>query len=176
MWPIKGNWFWFTWEIDDSYPWFSNYMMSILFTTLANLTLIILLSRMLKFSEIISSKSKNIVKKNSEYLGIFSKMLKFPKQSQSLITSLGWWKCSWMCTLHPGQFSYSVAWSKTKYLLGKKNLYLNMNCPWCLQHRCSHSKKCIETSRQFQFIDTQYSVAHSGLAENPYLHDPASWS
>jgi hypothetical protein len=39
--------------------------------TLANLTLIILFSEMLKFSKIISSKSKIIVKDNSEYLGIF---------------------------------------------------------------------------------------------------------
>jgi hypothetical protein len=38
---------------------------------LANLTLIILFSEKLKFSKIISSKSKNIVKDNSEYLGIF---------------------------------------------------------------------------------------------------------
>jgi len=36
-------------------------------STLANLTLIILFSEMLKFSEIISSKSKTTVKKNSEY-------------------------------------------------------------------------------------------------------------
>jgi hypothetical protein len=40
-------------------------------STLANLTLIILFSEMLKFSKIISSKSKNIVKDNSEYLWIF---------------------------------------------------------------------------------------------------------
>jgi hypothetical protein len=40
-------------------------------STLANSTLIILLSEMLKFSKIISSKSKNIVKDSSEYLGIF---------------------------------------------------------------------------------------------------------
>jgi hypothetical protein len=40
-------------------------------STLANLTLIILFSEMLKFSKIISSKSKNIVKDNGEYLGIF---------------------------------------------------------------------------------------------------------
>jgi hypothetical protein len=38
---------------------------------LANLTLIILFSGLLKFSKIISSKSKNIVNNNSEYLGIF---------------------------------------------------------------------------------------------------------
>jgi len=43
-----------------------------LLTTLANLTLIILFSEMLKFSKIISSKSKiYIVKQNSGYLGIF---------------------------------------------------------------------------------------------------------
>ncbi len=40
-------------------------------STLANSTLIILFSEMLKISKIISSKSKNIVKDNSEYLGIF---------------------------------------------------------------------------------------------------------
>ncbi len=40
-------------------------------STLATSTLIILLSEFLKFSEIISSKSKNIVKDNNEYLGIF---------------------------------------------------------------------------------------------------------
>jgi hypothetical protein len=38
---------------------------------LATSTLIILLSEFLKFSEIISSKSKNIVKDNNEYLQIF---------------------------------------------------------------------------------------------------------
>jgi hypothetical protein len=40
-------------------------------STLANLTLITLFSEILKFSKIISSKSKNLVKENSEYLGIF---------------------------------------------------------------------------------------------------------
>jgi hypothetical protein len=40
-------------------------------STLANLTLILLFSKMLKFSKIISSKSKNILKENREYLGIF---------------------------------------------------------------------------------------------------------
>jgi hypothetical protein len=40
-------------------------------STLANSTLIILFSEMLKFSKLISSNSKNIVKDNSEYLGIF---------------------------------------------------------------------------------------------------------
>jgi hypothetical protein len=40
-------------------------------STLANSTLIILFSEMLKFSNFISSKFKNIVKKNSEYLRIF---------------------------------------------------------------------------------------------------------
>ncbi len=40
-------------------------------STLTNLTLIILFSEMLKFSKINSSKSKNIVKDNSEYFGIF---------------------------------------------------------------------------------------------------------
>ncbi len=39
--------------------------------TLANSTLIIIIFLMLKFSEIISSKSKNIGKDNSEYLEIF---------------------------------------------------------------------------------------------------------
>jgi len=37
----------------------------------ANSILIILFSEMLKFSKIIFSKSKNIVKDNSEYLEIF---------------------------------------------------------------------------------------------------------
>jgi hypothetical protein len=59
-------------------PLFSPYWQSIGMTvsalvaeylsTLGNLTLIILFSEMLKFSKIISSKSKNIVKDNSEYL------------------------------------------------------------------------------------------------------------
>jgi hypothetical protein len=40
-------------------------------STLAISTLLILFSEMLKFSKIISSKSKNIVKDTSEYLGIF---------------------------------------------------------------------------------------------------------
>jgi hypothetical protein len=40
-------------------------------STLANSTLIILFSKMLQFKKIISSESKNIVKENSEYLGIF---------------------------------------------------------------------------------------------------------
>jgi hypothetical protein len=41
-------------------------------STLANSwTLILLFSEMLKFSKIISSKSKNIVKENQEYSGIF---------------------------------------------------------------------------------------------------------
>ncbi len=40
-------------------------------STLASSTLIILFSEMLKFSKTISFESKNIVKENSEYLGIF---------------------------------------------------------------------------------------------------------
>jgi hypothetical protein len=40
-------------------------------STLANLTLIILFLKLLKFSKFISSKSKNIVKDNNEYLEIF---------------------------------------------------------------------------------------------------------
>jgi hypothetical protein len=40
-------------------------------STLASSTLIILFSEMLKILKIISSKSKNIVKDNSEHLGIF---------------------------------------------------------------------------------------------------------
>jgi len=40
-------------------------------STLANSTLFILFLKMLKFSKIISSKSKNILKNNSEFLGIF---------------------------------------------------------------------------------------------------------
>jgi hypothetical protein len=39
-------------------------------STLANLTLITLFSEILKISKIISSKLKNIVKDNNEYLGI----------------------------------------------------------------------------------------------------------
>jgi hypothetical protein len=42
-------------------------MPTVYLSTLANLILIILFSEMLKFSKIISSKSKNIVKKNSGY-------------------------------------------------------------------------------------------------------------
>jgi hypothetical protein len=42
-----------------------------LVSTLANSTLIILFSEMLKFSKNVSSKSKNIVKENSECLRIF---------------------------------------------------------------------------------------------------------
>jgi len=49
----------------------SSHDTSIFLNTLANLTLIILFSKMLKFSKIISSKLKKIVKENSEYLGIF---------------------------------------------------------------------------------------------------------
>jgi hypothetical protein len=45
--------------------------MDILVSTLANSTLIILFAEMLKFSKIISSKSKNIMKDNSEYFRIF---------------------------------------------------------------------------------------------------------
>jgi hypothetical protein len=41
-------------------------------TTLANSTLIILFSEMLKISKIISSKSKNNLKENSKYLKIFN--------------------------------------------------------------------------------------------------------
>jgi len=40
-------------------------------STLTNLTLIILFLEMLKFLKFISSKSKNIVKDNSEYFGLF---------------------------------------------------------------------------------------------------------
>jgi hypothetical protein len=40
-------------------------------STLANSTLFLLFSEILKFSKIISSKSKNIVKENSEYFAIF---------------------------------------------------------------------------------------------------------
>ncbi len=40
-------------------------------TLVANSTLNILFSEMLKFSKLISSKSKNIMKDNSEYFGIF---------------------------------------------------------------------------------------------------------
>jgi hypothetical protein len=40
-------------------------------STLASSTLITLFSEMLKISKMISSNSKNIVKENREYLGIF---------------------------------------------------------------------------------------------------------
>jgi hypothetical protein len=40
-------------------------------STFAKSTLIILFSEMVRFSKIIFSKSKNIVKDNREYLGIF---------------------------------------------------------------------------------------------------------
>jgi hypothetical protein len=40
-------------------------------SALASSTLIILFSEMLKFSKIISSKSKNIIKENTKYLEIF---------------------------------------------------------------------------------------------------------
>jgi len=53
-------------------------------STLANLTLILLFSEMLKFSKTISSKSKNIVKENNEYLGIFH-FLKWIFQNQLII-------------------------------------------------------------------------------------------
>jgi hypothetical protein len=53
-------------------------------STLTNLTLIILFSEMLKFSKINSSKSKNIVKDNSEYFGIFY-LLKRIFQNQLII-------------------------------------------------------------------------------------------
>jgi len=46
-------------------------MESVYLRTLANLTLIILFSEMLKFSKMICSKSKKIVKENNEYLRIF---------------------------------------------------------------------------------------------------------
>jgi hypothetical protein len=43
-------------------------------STLANSTLIILFSEMLKFSKLIFSKSKNVLKGNREYLKIFVEM------------------------------------------------------------------------------------------------------
>jgi hypothetical protein len=49
-------------------------------STLANSALIILFSEMLKFSKMIFSKSKNIVKDNSEYLGILH-LLKWISQN-----------------------------------------------------------------------------------------------
>jgi hypothetical protein len=52
-------------------------------------SLIILFSKMLKFSKIISSKSKNIVKENSEYLGIFY----FLKLIFLIIYLFIWWIC-----------------------------------------------------------------------------------
>jgi len=56
--PIKLNWD--CKYVADYYP-----------STLATSTLIILFTKMLKISKTISSKSKNIVEENSEYLGIF---------------------------------------------------------------------------------------------------------
>ncbi len=53
-------------------------------TTLANSTLNILFSKMLKFVEIISSKSKNIVEESSEYLGIFY-LLKWKFQNELIV-------------------------------------------------------------------------------------------
>jgi len=52
-------------------------------------SLIILFSKMLKFSKIISSKSKNIVKENSEYLGIFYLL----KLIFLIIYLFIWWIC-----------------------------------------------------------------------------------
>jgi hypothetical protein len=49
---------------------------------------------MLKFSNIIFSKSKNIVKDNSEYLGIFH-LLKWIFQNELII----WWTCVEMAKL-----------------------------------------------------------------------------
>jgi hypothetical protein len=46
-------------------------IVQIISSTLANLTLITSYSEMLKFSNFISSKSKNIVKENSEYFKMF---------------------------------------------------------------------------------------------------------
>jgi hypothetical protein len=46
------------------------FQIGVYLSTLANLTLILLFSEIFKFSKIISSKSKNIVKENSEYLRI----------------------------------------------------------------------------------------------------------
>jgi hypothetical protein len=53
-------------------------------STLANSTLNILFSKMLKFVEIISSKSKNIVEESSEYLGIFY-LLKWKFQNELIV-------------------------------------------------------------------------------------------
>ncbi len=53
-------------------------------STLANSTLIILFTKMLKFSKDISSKSKNIVKENSEYLGIEMKISKLINYSKDM--------------------------------------------------------------------------------------------
>jgi len=57
---------------------------------LANSTLIILFSEMLKFSKIISSKSKNIVKDNSEYLGIFHLLKGFFSKLINYSTDMCW--------------------------------------------------------------------------------------
>jgi hypothetical protein len=57
--------------------------------TLANSTLIILFSEMLKFSKIISSKSKNIVKQNNGYLRIFH-LLKWMFQKLNYSMDMCW--------------------------------------------------------------------------------------
>jgi hypothetical protein len=78
----KWTWVWIVFkyqgsETVDYYPtiWVPNqhwlFLLGTNHSTLINSTLIILFSEMLKFSKIIRSKSKDIVKENNEYLGIF---------------------------------------------------------------------------------------------------------
>jgi hypothetical protein len=61
----------YPWYTLKPFLWQSNVPFEDYPITLANSTLIILFSEMLKLSKIISSKSKSIVKKNSEYLKNF---------------------------------------------------------------------------------------------------------
>ncbi len=76
------------WEIFITSPiklnWDCKYMGHYYPSTLANSTLIILFTKMLKFSKDISSKSKNIVKENSEYLGIEMKISKLINYSKDM--------------------------------------------------------------------------------------------
>ncbi len=70
---------------------------------MASSTLIILFSKMLKFSKIISSKSKNIAKENSEYFRIFH-LLRWIFQNYLII----WQTCVEMAkVLHVFFFTYS---------------------------------------------------------------------
>ncbi len=68
---VKVLWYWGK-KNNYEFIYFEKYREHFLFSTLTNLTLIILFIYFLKFSKIISSKIKKIfVNENSEYLGIF---------------------------------------------------------------------------------------------------------